>query len=153
MLLVAVGLCGLVWGSTQPWIQSSQLCRRHDREYTVCFSLSNPWNVLTMQGSHWFSHTVALFTLALSGSHAHPAIFTPRSLLLQLFQLCKLSGEHARSWIVKKPDAEVRLRFLTHACCGQQAYISHKFSHKSGRGKAEVESDWEKRGGKGEGEL
>ena len=45
-------------------------------EYTVCFSLSNPWNVLTTQGSHWFSHTVALFTLALSGSHARPAIFT-----------------------------------------------------------------------------
>lgn len=65
--------------------------------------------MLTTQGSHWFSHTVALFTLALSGSHARPAIFT-QAILLQVCQLCKVSGDHASSGIIKNPDTEVRPR-------------------------------------------
>lgn len=93
----------LVSSSVETWLQTSQLCRQHDREYTVCFSLSNPWNVLTTQGSHWFSHTVALFTLALSGSHAHPAIFK-HAILLQVCQLCKDSRDHGSSGIIKNLD-------------------------------------------------
>lgn len=67
-------IAGLYFESAESWPQTSRRCRQHDRVYTVCFSLSNTWNVLTTQGSHWFSHTVAL--VSYSGSHAHTAIFT-----------------------------------------------------------------------------
>lgn len=58
-------------------------------QYTVCFSLSNPRNVLTTQGSHWFSHTVALFPLAPSASRARPRLFLHPN-LFKVCQLCKL---------------------------------------------------------------
>lgn len=66
-----VHLCciGLTSGSTAASYAGSAT------QYTVCFSLSNPRNVLTTQGSHWFSHTVALFPLAPAASHARPRLF------------------------------------------------------------------------------
>lgn len=71
-------------------------------EYTVCFSLSNLWNVLTKQSSHSFSHTVALFTLASSGSSCSPSYFYTRYIFASLSVTQSFWGP-CQEWYYQNP--------------------------------------------------
>lgn len=128
-LLSFVHLCcvGLVSGSTESWLRTSQLCRQHDREYTVCFSLSNPWNVLTTQGSHWFSHTVALFTQALRLAQ----LFLHTLYFCKFVSYAKFLGAPPAAVLSSPPMrkySHASNRWISQRACGQLTYISHKFS-------------------------
>lgn len=65
-------------GSRVSWLARRRAAERpsaqlRDSEYTLCSSLSNPWNVLTKQSSHQFSHTVALRASAAIFTHCSAA--------------------------------------------------------------------------------